>query len=77
MKNVTIVKGMGGAHHDLVIQPGTTPQDICQQVGLDGSYVLRKLDSHEPFAATENVYEQIQDGSKLVATTPIEVGLAA
>lgn len=73
-KRITVVTAESGKHHDLVIEPATTPRDILSKVGLDDRYVLTKGRGQEPFGETENVYEQVLDGAKLYATTPVEVG---
>jgi hypothetical protein len=75
MKNITIIRGAGGPHHDLVIRPGTTSREVLQQIGLGDDYVLRSGNNPEPFGADEVVYDQLGDGAKLVATTPVTVGV--
>lgn len=73
-KRITIVAAESGMHHDLIIQPGTTAADIRRQTGMDDQRVITKARGHEPFGEDENVYEQVPDGAKLYATTPVEVG---
>jgi hypothetical protein len=76
MKNITVVSAASGQHNDLTIQPGTTVRDIRQQLSLDDRFILTPGRGSEPFGDDENIYPAIQDGAKLYASTPVEVGIS-
>ena len=74
-KNIAIiVAGAQGSSEikDLSIKPGTAARDILGTLGLDG-YVISKADG-KFFNPQDNVYERVEDGEKLYATTAAEVG---
>lgn len=74
-KNVAIiVAGAQGEQEikDLTIKPGTTARDILQTLSLN-RYVISKGDG-KVFGPRDNVYEQVENGEKLYATTEAEVG---
>lgn len=73
-KNITVIKAESGQLHDLAIAPGTTARDILTQVGLGNRYVLSNGRGQEPFGDDENVFEAVANGTKLYASTPVEVG---
>ena len=75
MKNITVIPATGGAYKDLAIQPGTTPRDVKKQLSLSDDYVLTRGQGTEPIPETENLYETVQDGSKLYATTNVQWGV--
>lgn len=72
MKSVVVTVAGTGEGHDLTIEPGTTSQDILNQLGLKG-YVLAKDNGRHVLGANENVYVAAQDGEKLIATAEITV----
>ncbi len=73
-KQLTVIKAESGQPVDIEIQPGTTAGEILTHIGLGKGYVLSGGRGQEPFGNDENVYEQVADGSKLYASTPVEVG---
>jgi hypothetical protein len=74
MKNITIVPATGGTHSDISIEPGTTPRDIKKQIGLAENFVLTRGKGSEAIPDGENIYETVNDGAKLFATTDVEWG---
>lgn len=73
-KKITIVKAESGEYTDLEIAPGTTARDILATIGLP-HHKLSLGEGVAPFADEANVYQEIEgDGTKIYATTPIEVG---
>lgn len=74
MKNITVVPAVGGPPKDMSIAPGTTARDILRELGCDESFILTNGRGAEPFGYDENVYPMVQDGAKLYASTPVEVG---
>ena len=74
MKNITIVPATGGAYSDLAIAPGTTSKDVKKQLGLADEFVLTRGRGTEPIPDSENLYESVQDGTKLFATTDVQWG---
>jgi hypothetical protein len=77
VKNITIVNATSGAYSDITIAPGTTPRDIKKQLGLPDSYVLTRGSGTEPIPDGENLYETVNDGAKLFATTEVVVASQA
>jgi len=73
-KNVAIVVAgaQGQEIKDLTIKPGTSARDILKTLGLD-RYAISKGDGRL-FGPRDNVYEAVDDGEKLYATTEAEVG---
>ena len=74
MKKATVIIAESGKHFDLEIPSGTTAQDILNQIKLTEGYVLSSGRGQEPFGSDEVIYDQITDGCKLYASTPVEVG---
>lgn len=74
MKRITIIPATGGTYSDLTIKPGTTPRDVKRQLGLADTYVLTRGQGTEPLADDANLFELLADGSKVYATTDVEVG---
>ena len=75
MKNATVIIAESGKHFDLEIPSGTTAQDVLNQIKLTDGYVLSSGRGQDPFCSEEVIYDQITDGCKLYACTPVEVGL--
>jgi len=73
-KQITVIPATGGAYSDLTIQPGTTPRDVKTQLGLETNYVLTRGRGTEPIPDDENLYEKVEDGTKLYATTDVQWG---
>lgn len=70
-KKVGVVAG--NMVHDLLIRPGTTAGDVVRQLDLPGDYALSKRDG-VLFGDNEEVYGQLREGEKLVASAPAIVG---
>lgn len=79
IKNITVVIGESGVRHDRQIKPGATPREVLNDLNLDNAteYVLSAARGQEPFGADENIYPLVQDGAKLYASTPADVGVGA
>jgi hypothetical protein len=74
MKKLSVVVAGTGQIRDLEIQPGTTAGDILSQLSLQ-NYLLSR-GPNEPFLANaENVFDKVNDGEKLFASTKAEVGV--
>ena len=76
MKHLSVVVAGTGQIRDVDIQPGTTAGDILNQLSLK-DYLLSKGPNDPFFAAAESVYDKINDGEKIFASTKAEVGLSA
>lgn len=74
MKRITVMQAESGRHQDFDVRPGTTARDVLSQMGLDDQYRLWVGNRPEPLTADENVYTAVQDGGKMLASTPVEVG---
>lgn len=76
MKRISVVVAGTGQIRDLEIQPGTSAGDILAQLQLRDYQLSRG--PNEPFLAhAESVYDKVNDGEKLFASTKAEVGVAA
>lgn len=74
MKNIAVVMaGSGGQIRDLTIKPGTTARDILHEVGMENG-ILSRGGNSAPFAATDNVYTDVENGTKLYASSEADVG---
>ena len=70
MKQMAIVTGDQVV--DVVVSPGTSVQEVLQQLSLPGSYVLSEPDGRF-LGGTQSLYD-LPDGSKLFASPPVDVG---
>ena len=76
MKRLSVVIAGTGQIRDTEIQPGTTAGDILQQLSLP-DYLLSKGPNEPFFARAESVFDKVNDGEKIFASTKAEVGVAA
>jgi hypothetical protein len=74
MKRLSVVVAGTGQIRDVEIQPGTTAGDVLQQLGIR-DYLLSKGPNEPFFASAESVYDKVNDGEKVFASTKAEVGL--
>ncbi len=73
MKRLSVVVAGSGQIRDIQIQPGTSVGDVLQQLNL-GDYLLSK-GPNEPFLAkADTLYDKVNDGEKIFASTKAEVG---
>ena len=63
-----------GQIRDVEIQTGTTAGDILHQLNLT-DYLLSKGPNDPFFAAAESIYDKVNDGEKIFASTKAEVGV--
>jgi hypothetical protein len=75
MKRLSVVIAGTGQIRDLEIQPGTSAGDILNQLGLH-DYLLSTGPNDPFFANAESVFDKVNDGEKIYASTKAEVGLA-
>jgi len=73
MKKLSVVVAGSGQIHDVKIESGTTAGDILHELGLS-DYLLSKGPNEPFFAAAESVYDKVNDGEKIFASTKAEVG---
>ena len=76
MKKLSVVVAGTGQIRDIEIQPGTTARDILNQLSIP-DYLLSKGPNDPFFAAGESVYDKVNDGEKIFASTKAEVGQPA
>ena len=76
MKRLSVVVAGTGQIRDLEVQPGTTAGDILNQLNLE-DYLLSKGPNDPFFANGESVYDKVNDGEKIFASTRAEVGIIA
>ena len=74
MKKLSVVVAGSGQIRDIQIQPGTTAKDILDQLSLK-EYLLSKGPNEPFFANTDTVYDKVNDGEKIFASTKAEVGI--
>jgi hypothetical protein len=73
MKRLSVVVAGSGQIRDVQIQPGTSVGDVLQQLQLN-DYLLSK-GPNEPFLANaDTLYDKVNDGEKVFASTKAEVG---
>lgn len=75
MKRLSVVVAGTGQIRDIEIQPGTTAGDILNQLHLR-DYLLSKSANDPFFASGESIYDKVNDGEKIFASTKAEVGIA-
>ena len=73
MKRLSVVVAGTGQIRDVEIQPGTTARDVLTQLSLP-EYLLSKGPNDPFFAAAESVFDKVNDGEKIFASTKAEVG---
>jgi hypothetical protein len=74
MKNLSVVVAGSGQIKDVKIQPGTTAGDVLHELKLP-DYLLSKGPNEPFFAAAESVYDKVDEGEKIFASTKAEVGI--
>ena len=74
-KDLTIVVAASGEKKDITIEPGTTAADILQQTDLQGYTLSKDGDSSTFFTPNQNIYEEVEDGQKIWASTKPDVGM--
>jgi hypothetical protein len=74
MKKLSVVVAGTGQIRDVQIESGTTAGDILGQLNLR-DYLLSKGPNDPFFANAESVYDKVNDGEKLFASTKAEVGV--
>ena len=73
MKRLSVVVAGSGQIRDIQIEPGTTVRDVMEQLALR-DYLLSK-GPNEPFLANaDTLYDKVNDGEKIFASTKAEVG---
>src|SRR5260370_1185253 len=76
MKRLSVVVAGTGQIRDVEIQSGTTAGDVLNQLSLK-DYLLSKGPNDPFFANAESVYDKVNDGEKIFASTKAEVGVLA
>ena len=73
MKRLSVVVAGTGQIRDVEIRPGTTARDVLTELSLP-DYLLSKGPNDPFFAAAESVFDKVNDGEKIFASTKAEVG---
>jgi hypothetical protein len=76
MKRLSVVVAGTGQIRDVEIKSGTTAGDVLAELGLK-DYLLSKGPNDPFFAAAESIYDKVNDGEKIFASTKAEVGVLA
>jgi hypothetical protein len=75
MKTVYVkIAGSEREGMEIRIKPGTTAGDVLRDLNLTGYLLSLGPNSRQFWGEDEPIYPQVQDGDKLYATTPAEVG---
>ncbi len=72
MKKLSVIVAGTSQIRDIEIRPGTTAGDILNQLSLT-DYLLSK-GANDPFFAAGPIYDKVNDGEKIFASTKAEVG---
>ncbi len=75
MKKLSVVIAGTGQIRDVEIRSGTSAGDILHQLNI-ADYLLSKGPNEPFFAAAESIYDKVNDGEKVFASTKAEVGVA-
>ena len=75
MKKLSVVVAGTGQIRDIEIQPGTSAGDVLHQLNLQ-EYLLSKGPNDPFFASAESIYDKVENGEKIYASTKAEVGIA-
>jgi hypothetical protein len=75
MKKLSVVIAGTGQIRDVEIQSGTSAGDVLHQLNLS-DYLLSKGPNEPFFASAESIYDKVNDGEKVFASTKAEVGVA-
>jgi sulfur carrier protein ThiS len=71
----TVAVQVGDEVREVQIQPGTTVRDLLEFLQLPDTYLISPAGSSMPFATDgESLYDAVNDGQKLRATVPANVG---
>lgn len=73
MKRLSVVIAGTGQIRDIEIQPGTTAGDVLQQLSIP-EYLLSKGPNDPFFAKADSLFDKVNDGEKIFASTKAEVG---
>ena len=74
MKKISVVVAGTGQIRDIEIQPGTTAGDVLNQLNLR-DYLLSKGPNDPFFANADTIYDKVEGGEKIFASTKAEVGV--
>jgi hypothetical protein len=74
MKKLTVVVAGTGRYEDIEIQPGTTAGDVLAQLNLR-DYLLSRSPNVAFYANAESIYDKVNDGEKIFASTKATVGI--
>ena len=74
MKKLSVVVAGTGQIRDIEIQPGTTAGDVLNQLNLR-DYLLSKGPNDPFFANADTIYDKVEGGEKIFASTKAEVGV--
>ena len=75
MKRLSVVVAGTGQIRDIEIEPGTSAGDVLEQLALP-DYLLSKGPNDPFFANADSIYDKVEDGEKIFASTKAEVGVA-
>ena len=75
MEKQIIVKVAGaGEPREASIHPGTTSRELMDALGLSRSLLITQDPAGTPFGIDEILWDKVENGQKLYAAPPMEVG---
>ena len=72
-KKLIVVNGMTGQEMPVKVLDEATPGNVVQELGLDG-YSLARVSDRKPLQPTQVIGDQVRDGERLFAFSPMTVG---
>ncbi len=77
MKEVLLVFAGGERKEKITLKPGTTPRDVLEQLNLHDYVISTDGDPANIIKDDANLYDMVETGSKLWASTKADVGNGA
>lgn len=74
MKTVLLVVAGSGVKKEVKITPGASPQDVLEQAGLQEYSLSKDGDPANIFPDNLDLYDLVENGQKIWATTKADVG---
>lgn len=75
MEKQIVVKTVGtGEPQEAVIHPGTSCRDLLDALNLSRNLLITQDPAGTPFGIDEILWDRVENGQKLYAVPPMEVG---
>lgn len=73
-KTIAVKIAGAGEPKEVVIHPGSTTRDVLAALGAGRDLILTQDPAGNPFGLDETLWDKIENGQKLYAVPPMEVG---